>query len=47
MCCYWNGYGTQCNHPAQGLTVVLRDVVAEIVDRAGLDAVVVADEPVE
>ena len=19
-CCYWNGYGTQCDHPAQGLT---------------------------
>ena len=18
-CCYWNGHGTQCNHPAQGL----------------------------
>ena len=21
-CCYWNGYGTQCNHPAQGRTEV-------------------------
>ena len=19
-CCYWNGYGTQCDHPAQGRT---------------------------
>ena len=22
-CCYWNGYGTQCNHPAQGLHLEL------------------------
>ena len=21
-CCYWNGYRTQCNHPAQGRTAL-------------------------
>ena len=30
--CYWNGYATQCNHPAQGRTKVL----VAVVERGGL-----------